>query len=154
MTLLRVLTRTSLHKFCRANSSIATPYDALGIPNKPTWSVHELLSSYPSPQLSNTTFKRLHNLSALIPPEEGTAEYDGLKNSLEDLIKLVEAARLVETPENNGEIADGRVWAEGVGLPLHGRPGVADEPYGRDLLKHSSQTTDNGFYVVDVERAE
>ncbi|KZS98098.1 hypothetical protein SISNIDRAFT_481960 [Sistotremastrum niveocremeum HHB9708] len=71
--------------------------DELGVPVRPTWSVNELLSSYPKPTLSDEKFKRLHELSALVPPQEGTPEHAELKSRMEELIRLVEAVKLVDT---------------------------------------------------------
>ncbi|KAJ3867656.1 hypothetical protein EV359DRAFT_33986 [Lentinula novae-zelandiae] len=123
--------------------------DSFGLPIKPLWSVNALLSSYPQPKLSTSTFKRLHELSALSPPKEGTEEYAKLKRELEELVKLVEAVKLVDT--------------DGV-QPAEMRPflgdGAEEEAYdeatsklemGRVLLKHASQTIDD-FYVVEADK--
>jgi len=118
--------------------------DSCGIPTKPTWSVKDLLSSYSSPRLSNKTLKKLHELSALVPLEEGTLDHDNLKHDLEEMIRLVEAVRLVDT----------------MGVTLEGREVEedADRVYvstedndGQALLQLASQAQ-NGFYVVDTER--
>jgi Asp-tRNA(Asn)/Glu-tRNA(Gln) amidotransferase C subunit len=119
--------------------------DSCGIPTEPTWSVKDLLSSYPSPRLSNKTVQKLYELSALIPPEEGTPDYENVKHDLEEMIRLVEAVRLVDTKE----------------VTLRGRKVEedADREYtvstrdndGQALLQLASQTQ-NGFYVVDTER--
>lgn len=132
------------------NTSSIDPIPSYGLPAKPSWSVNELLSSYPTPELSPSTFKRLHDLSALTPPEEGTPEFGKLKRELEELVRLVEAVKLVDT--------------EGV-QPTELRPifeeGVEDESQeafndegsesGRTLLKHASRTSDD-FYVVEADR--
>jgi hypothetical protein len=92
----------------------------------------------------------LHELSALLPPEEGTPEYAKLKHELEDLIKLVEATKLirVEETESTG-IPDGRVMAEGSGIPLDRTPSNAR---GQDLLSYASRNAD-GMYVVETNRS-
>ncbi|KAF8268262.1 hypothetical protein EI94DRAFT_1915594, partial [Lactarius quietus] len=74
--------------------------DDCAIPLKPTWSVDDLLSSYPRPTISSLALDRLHVLSALIPPEEGTPEHAKLIRELEDLVKLVESVRLFNVPSN------------------------------------------------------
>ena len=134
--------------------------DSCGIPLHPTWSVHELLSSYPTPTITSSTLKRLHELSALVPPEEGTPEHDSLKRELEDLIKLVEAVKLVSLGDNPGEVSaekqipDGRVWAEGTGIRSTDVPAEADgEVTGSTLLRFADRTSD-GLYVVDADRTK
>jgi hypothetical protein len=59
--------------------------DENGIPIRPTWSVNELLSSYPKPTISPATLKHLYALGALIPPEEGSPEHTKLTEEIEDL---------------------------------------------------------------------
>jgi Asp-tRNA(Asn)/Glu-tRNA(Gln) amidotransferase C subunit len=131
------------------------PVDDLGIPLKPTWSVDELLSSYPSPTISHETFTRLHKLSALIPPEKNSPEYQKNKDELEELVKLVEAVRMAEPGEldasDSSEIPDGRIWSQDVGVTLDVdvRPDAKAKDY--DILKHASRTED-GYFVVETER--
>ncbi|KAF9569385.1 hypothetical protein CPC08DRAFT_181324 [Agrocybe pediades] len=130
---------------CYSSSTKANTTDDYGIPLRPTWSVNELLSSYPTPKLSNATLDRLYELSALLPPKE-TKEYDSVKENLEEMIRLVEAVRLVDTsgviPAGRGEKEDAdRVLSE-----------VAEGgERGQELLKHATNTKD-GFYLVDAER--
>ena len=119
--------------------------DSCGIPTEPTWSVKDLLSSYPSPRLSNKTFKKLYELSALIPPEEGTPDYENIKHDLEEMIRLVEAVRLVDT---TGVSLEGRKVEEDADRKYN--VSTVDND-GRALLQLASQTQ-NGFYVVDSER--
>ena len=116
------------------------------MPRAPVWSVHSLLSSYPRPHVSDGLLKKLHDLSALIPPEGGTEAHEELKNELEEMMRLVEAVKLVDTNApryceppalSNSEtnkyhgtletgakdnassaIPDGRIWPEGVGMTL------------------------------------
>ncbi|KAG6831889.1 hypothetical protein H0H92_007006 [Tricholoma furcatifolium] len=116
--------------------------DEYGIPLKPTWSVHELLSSYPKPTLSSATLARLHELAALIPPAEGTEEHAKLKVEMEELIRLVEAVKLVHTQG---------VRPTTFKLPDEQAGSLGDEPSGRALLRHASRTQD-GFYVVDADK--
>jgi len=118
--------------------------DSCGIPLKPTWSVNELLSSYPSPTLSNSTINRLYELSALIPPQEGTTQYDAIKKSLEGMVRLVEAVRLVDT-------SDVSIEGRGEKEDADRRKPVAVSENGQKLLEHAERTH-NGFYVVDSER--
>jgi len=119
--------------------------DSCGIPTKPTWSVKDLLSSYPSPRLSNKTFKKLHELSALVPLEEGTLDHENVKHDLEEMIRLVEAVKLVDT---KGVTLEGRGVEEDADRVYNVSTGDKD---GRALLQPASQAQ-NGFYVVDAER--
>ena len=92
--------RRDLHglnkRFITLDSRTLVETDTSGIPLKPTWSVHNLVSSYPKPTISSANFKRLHELSALHPPPEGTSEHEERKQELEDLVTLVEAVKLVD----------------------------------------------------------
>ncbi|KAH7931275.1 hypothetical protein BV22DRAFT_998751 [Leucogyrophana mollusca] len=136
------------------DSSVKT--DSCGIPLEPTWSVKELLSSYPTPSISPATFRRLHELSALQPPTEGSPEYNSLKSELEELVKLVEAVKLIKIEDTgDGLIPDGRIWAEGTGIPLTHTSNEGEETcsdQGQDLLSHASRTSD-GMYVVEADRS-
>jgi len=132
--------------------------DEHGIPVRPTWSVNELLSSYPKPTISPATLKHLHTLSALIPPEEGSPEHAKLTEEMQDLVKLVEAVKLVNTDsvdDGNG-IPDGRIWAEGTGIDLDAEPTPAEENevQGRDLLKYSKNVSKEGLYLIDSGRTK
>jgi len=129
--------------------------DSCGIPIKPTWSVNDLLSSYPTPAISSATIKHLHKLSALIPPAEGTPEHEILTRELEELVRLVEAVKLValkDITEDEG-VPDGRVWAEGTGIRLDQGSGADDAvPLGGSLLQHAARTSE-GLYVTDAHKA-
>ena len=129
--------------------------DASGIPLKPTWSVHNLISSYPKPTISSANFKRLHELSALHPPPEGTSEHEERKQELEDLVKLVEAVKLVDLDRSAGigedDIPDGRIWAEGRATTIESDGD--DEVSGSALLQYGARTM-NGLYEVDADRAK
>jgi len=152
-------------RLTRLNSSLSlkpTPRvdvetDEDGIPIRPTWSVNDLLSSYPRPTISPATLKHLHTLSALIPPEEGSPEHAKLTEEMQDLVKLVEAVKLVNTDsvsDGNG-IPDGRIWAEGTGIDLDAEPAPVDENevQGRDLLKHAKNVSPEGLYLIDSDRS-
>ena len=131
--------------------------DEDGIPVRPTWSVNELLSSYPKPTISPATLKHLHMLSALIPPEEGSPEHAKLTEEMQDLVKLVEAVKLVNTEsvgdENN--VPDGRIWAEGTGIDLDAESAPVDENQvqGRGLLKYAKNVSPEGLYLIDSDRS-
>ncbi|TCD62739.1 hypothetical protein EIP91_006464 [Steccherinum ochraceum] len=138
--------------------SAPTQADVHGIPLQPTWSVNDLLASYPRPSISPATLEKLHALSALIPPETGTPEHQKLTEELEDLVKLVEAVKLVDKDVFEGlsptDVPDGRVWAEGAGIDLtttSERPSSGEQVGGRALLKHAARTA-NGLYVVEADR--
>ena len=130
--------------------------DENGIPIHPTWSVNELLSSYPKPTISPATLKHLHTLSALIPPEEGSSEHAKLTEEMQDLVKLVEAVRLVNADSvgDGNKIPDGRIWAEGTGIDLDAEPIPVDmnEVHGRDLLKYAKNVSPEGLYLIDSDR--
>jgi hypothetical protein len=148
---LRHISNTRTLSFYQSSRALSSTHEtnSCGIPLKPTWSVDKLLESCPAPTISPATFKRLHELSALVPPEPGTPEYGNLKEELEDLIKLVEAVRLVKFDDEGG-VSDGRVWAEGAGIPLTDmKDGEMKD--GRRLLQHAARTAD-GFYLVETDR--
>jgi len=148
------LSRTYL-QYSTASSKLQT--DPYGLPIQPTWSVNDLLSSYPTPTLTPFTLKRLHELSALIPPAEGTLEHDTLKREMEDLVKLVEAVKLVDVGDesgSDGQIPDGRVWAEGTGVgPVDVQAKPDGDVTGSELLRFASRTS-NGLFVVDADRTK
>ncbi|KAK2466445.1 hypothetical protein APHAL10511_002087 [Amanita phalloides] len=119
--------------------------DTCGIPLKPTWSVYELLSSYPKPAISSATLKHIHELSALIPPEEGTPEYEKMQQELGELVKLVEAVKLVDT---DGVQFTRRDYEEDWDRTMEK---AADGEMGQSLLVHASRTAE-GLYIVDADR--
>ena len=129
-----------------ANNPVET--DSCGIPLKPTWSVYELLSSYPKPTISSATLERIHELSALNTPKVGTIEYEKLLQELGDLIKLVEAVKLVNT---DGVQLTGHVHKKDWDRTLASMGKSVEGGTGQSLLKHASRTAD-GFYVLDAER--
>ena len=127
---------------------VHTSHDDCGIPKKPTWSVDELLSSYPRPTLSSATLLRLHKLSALIPPAEGTTQHQTLKKELEEFVRLVEAVKLVDTRGIHPAMSHGHINEQPHDKPSH--RGEC-EVNGIQLLKHAAYKQD-GFYVVDSDR--
>jgi hypothetical protein len=132
--------------------------DDCAIPLKPTWSVDDLLSSYPRPTISSPALRRLHVLSALIPPEEDTPEHVKLTRELEDLVKLVESVRLSNVPDTSNPVnttMDARVWAEGTGIDLQrSPPGDRDQEALDTVELHShASRTENGLYIVHSDRA-
>ncbi|OBZ76456.1 hypothetical protein A0H81_03816 [Grifola frondosa] len=139
------------------STSTKVAFDSCGIPLKPTWSVNDLLSSYPRPTITPSTLKRLHELSALIPPADGTPEHRKLTQEMEGLVKLVEAVKLVDTSgvveEAHGEaVPDGRIWAAGTGIELDCcSPQVTEGDRDRELLRHAARVMD-GLYVVDADK--
>jgi len=132
--------------------------DDCAIPLRPTWSVDDLLSSYPRPTILSPALRRLHALSALIPPEEGTPEHAKLTRELEDLVKLVESVRFFNVSDELGPastIVDARVWAEDVGIDLQQTPPGDHDREALDpveLLSRASRT-ENGLYVIHSDRA-
>jgi hypothetical protein len=134
--------------------SLSESSDELGIPTTPTWSVNELLSSYPSPKLSHETFDHLHKLSALKTPNPSGPEHAKLKTELEGLVKLVEAVKLSSSKLRDGgeQVPDGRIWKKGSGLRYaESAAPASEEAKGRNLLKHANRTF-NGYYEVDSGR--
>lgn len=133
--------------------------DSLGIPTRPTWSVDELLSSYPKPKITPATLKHLHELGALIPPEEGTEAHAKITSEMENLVKLVEAVKLVHVEsysEDSHIIPDGRIWAEGVGIELSEDLSEEgdDGSSGRALLQHAHKISPKGMYLVDADKSK
>ena len=129
--------------------------DEVGIPIRPTWSVNKLLSSYPKPTISPVTLKHLHALGALIPPEEGSPEHAKLTEEMEDLVKLVEAVKLVDTDsigDENG-VLDGRIWAKGTSIDLDAEstPAMENEVGGCDLLKYAKNISPEGLYLINSD---
>ncbi|KAI0003051.1 hypothetical protein BJV74DRAFT_815073 [Russula compacta] len=146
---------------CASTSSQRGPElvetDDCAIPLKPTWSVDDLLSSYPRPTISSPALRRLHVLSALIPPEESTPEYAKLTCELEDLVKLVESVKLFNLPGASNFVntaVDARVWAEGTGIELQKLPsGDRDqEALHPGVLLSQATRTENGLYVIHSDR--
>jgi len=132
----------------RTKSTFSIPLheiDSCGLPLRPSWSVTQLVSSYPSPTLPITTINRLYELSSLVPPEQGTPNYNVLQQNLEDMVKLVEAVKLVDT----SELLEGRSRKEDADLVTPQT--ILSGEIGQELLKHASRTSDQ-FYVVDSER--
>ena len=137
-------------------SSVATSaVDELGVPLSATWSVKELLSTYPAPSLSHDTLARLHRLSSLNPPAPESPELESLRLELQELLRLVEAVKLVDTSITPGgtehsEIPDSRIWAEERGLDLYAPDAQhLKEAHGEALLKHAKKHVD-GQYVVET----
>ncbi|KAH9977992.1 hypothetical protein BGW80DRAFT_1222733 [Lactifluus volemus] len=131
--------------------------DDCAIPVRPTWSVDDLLSSYARPSISSPALRRLHLLSALIPPEEDTPEHAKLTRELEDLVKLVESVRFFDASGESGSantIVDARIWAEGVGIDLRQKPPGDHDQEALDRVELLSRTsrTENNLYVIHSDR--
>ena len=126
--------------------SIKHQVDSCGIPVQPTWSVHRLLESYACPKLSSTTIDRLYELSALAPPKKDTLQYEKMKKDLEDMVKLVEAVKQVNT---NGVPLTGRGEEED-GDRMQ-QNSLFEGEHGQTLLNYAART-ENRFYAVDAER--
>ena len=140
------LARLNIVKNWQSCHSIKHQVDFCGIPVQPTWSVHQLIESYASPKLSSTTIDRLYELSALAPPKKHTLQYEKMKKDLEDMVKLVEAVKKVNT---NGVHLVGRGEKEdGDRIQQNSR---YEGEHGQTLLKYAARTK-NKFYAVDAER--
>lgn len=119
--------------------------DSTGIPIGPTWSVHELLESYPKPSLSHAELNKLHRLSALQPPAEKSQEFSQLKGDLEQLVKLVEAVKLVDTKAVR--------LSPRAPIPEQDDERSTEASPGRELLRHSeSANLKDGFYAVKTPK--
>ncbi|EIN10467.1 hypothetical protein PUNSTDRAFT_51100 [Punctularia strigosozonata HHB-11173 SS5] len=121
-----------------------------------------MLSSYPKPSVDAATLRKLHDLSALISPEEGTDAHAALTRDMEDLVKLVEAVKLVDLKESSAldgreqtnSVPDGRIWPKGEGMILNAEEWTGtpeQEECGTALLGHASRTA-QGLYAVDADR--
>ncbi|KIY64535.1 hypothetical protein CYLTODRAFT_425130 [Cylindrobasidium torrendii FP15055 ss-10] len=123
--------------------------DELSIPLRPTWSVNELLSSYPKPTLDDAALLRLHRLSALQPPPAGSPEFSKLKGDMEELVRLVEAVKLVDTA---GVQVHQGLEHEFTSDAVQRQEGL-DGPIGRELLKHAPPgRVQDGFYIIESDR--
>ena len=118
-------------------------------PEHPTWSVKDLLSSYPKPTLSSATLNRLHQAAALIPPAQGTPEHDLLKEEMEELVRLVEAVKLVDTSGVELRGWKNRDDLNQVDLTV-GQSTAVEETEG-SLMQHAARSVD-GMYVVDADK--
>lgn len=124
---------------------------------RPSWSVNDLLSTYPVPELSSAALVRLHKSSALVPPSESSKEFTQLKSEMQELIRLVEAVKLVDTTAvkdaERGAVSDGKIWAQNRGIninpPQDTRANTEKRSSGRELLKHASKSVD-GYFVVET----
>lgn len=147
--------KTSRFHAVRALHDVDSHVDSFGIPTSPTWSVNELLSSYPTPTLTPQTIHRLHELSALSPPPEGSPELQTLTTELTELVRLVEAVKLVEvdTLSSLGEIPDARIWNEGAqplvleATTLGG--GRKNFRHAGNIVKHARRWQ-QGYYIVET----
>ncbi|KZV90498.1 hypothetical protein EXIGLDRAFT_720280, partial [Exidia glandulosa HHB12029] len=145
----RLVLRTRTYSARSSRELVET--DELGLPKKPTWSVQELLSSYPTTPLSSDKLQHLHKLAALVPPEQGSAEWNNLSDDIGELVRLVEAVKLIDTtgvePEN---MLEPIVLSEITGdESASAETKYDDEPHGASLLEHAEHSR-NGFYVVDT----
>jgi len=70
-----------------------------------------------------------------------------LKQNLEDMVKLVEAVKLVDT----SELLEGRSGKEDADLVAPQT--ILSGEIGQELLKHASRISDQ-LYVVDSERSQ
>lgn len=150
-SLLRVCKSLFQSRFHQRVSSEAIVNDP-AVPLHPTWSVEKLLSTYPAPQLSDETLIRLHRLSAMHPPPPGSNQRERLILELQELLRLVEAVKLVDTSTlgaaEGAEIPDSRIWPKGRGIDLTSKANHILEARGEALLKHTSKQVD-GQYVVE-----
>ncbi|KAH7343576.1 hypothetical protein B0J17DRAFT_182550 [Rhizoctonia solani] len=142
---------------CRQKSRANVIVDDLSVPLKATWSVGQLLSTYPAPELSDGTFTRLHRLAAINPLDSASPDKERLKLELKELLRLVEAVKLVDPSSLDGTKQlglDSRIWAEGRGMDLDAP--MADhlgEAHGEALLRHAKKHIDGQYVVETAARA-
>lgn len=125
----------------------------LAVPAEPTWSVKELLASYPAPTLEPAMLERLHKMAALRPPPYDSEDFESLRTQLSEMIRMVEAVKLVDIPDalKGSEIPDGRIWPEGRGMSFAQDPisNVNSDPSGHALLEKAANVANNGYIVPD-----
>ncbi|KAI7942444.1 hypothetical protein MJO28_012471 [Puccinia striiformis f. sp. tritici] len=73
--------------------------------------------------LTDEALVRLHRLSALEPPDQGTPEFQNVKSSLQSMLAMVDSVKHFEPTEdlkinNHDEILDGRIWPTDESLPI------------------------------------
>ncbi|OAV93423.1 hypothetical protein PTTG_01588 [Puccinia triticina 1-1 BBBD Race 1] len=74
--------------------------------------------------LTDEAMVRLHRLSALEPPDQGSPEFENLKNRLQSMLAVVDSVKDFEPAEdlrvqtNQCEIPDGRIWPADESLPI------------------------------------
>ncbi|QRV72974.1 hypothetical protein RhiJN_00988 [Ceratobasidium sp. AG-Ba] len=136
----------------RKNTTHASPEDV--VPSRPTWSVRQLLATYPAPSLSPEIFARLNRLSALQTPAPDSSEARSLHLELQEMLRLVEAVKLVDTFALGGtDIPDSRIWAEEKGVDLDAPgPEHLNELHGKALLRHASKHIDEQYVVETAPR--
>ncbi|QRV87841.1 hypothetical protein RhiJN_15859 [Ceratobasidium sp. AG-Ba] len=139
----------------RKNTTHAIPEDI--VPGRPTWSVRQLLATYPAPSLSPEIFARLHRLAALQTPAPDSSEFRSLHLELQELLRLVEAVKLVDISALGGaeqtDIPDSRIWAKERSTDLDApRPEHLDESHGKALLRHASKHVDEQYIVETAPR--
>ena len=88
----------------------------------------------------------MYELSALAPPKRDTLQYEKMKKDLEDMVKLVEAVKDVNT---NGVFLVGRGQKEDEDRMQQNSQ--LEGEHGQTLLKYAART-ENRFYAVDAER--
>ncbi|KAG8763358.1 hypothetical protein FRC11_004379 [Ceratobasidium sp. 423] len=143
---------------CRQKAKANVTVDDLSVPLKATWSVGQLLSTYPAPELSDGTFTRLHRLAALDPPDSTSPDKGVLKVELQELLRLIEAVKLVNTSSldetKQPGLLDSRIWAEGRGMDLDApTANHLGEAHGEALLKHAKKHIDGQYVVETAARA-
>jgi hypothetical protein len=105
------------------------------------------------PTINHITLKRLHELSALVPPAETTSDYERTKKKVEHLIRLVEAVKLPKTKSEDG-VPDGRAWDGSTGITIDGdwEGKKREEAVSGRCLLELAKNTKNGMYVVNADR--
>jgi hypothetical protein len=73
---------------------------------------------------------------------------------MEDLVKLVEAVKLIELEECDGT-PDGRIWEEGTGLqPSDSNQEDVNTGIEPSFFLHHASRTSEGLYIVDMDRTK
>jgi Asp-tRNA(Asn)/Glu-tRNA(Gln) amidotransferase C subunit len=111
--------------------------------------VKDQLASLPLPSITSDKFIKLHHAAALKPPEEHSLEFSRLKSDLEEMVRLVEAVKLVDTSKVTIKATN----------EIHFDDLNSDQPLskklegGRLLLQHANQTVD-GYYIVEAKKRQ
>lgn len=127
--------------------------DELGLPIK-----HEVSAStnrYYNPDpvsLNRAQLVKLHKLSALTPPEEGSAEETKLLQELGHLIGLMDVVKDVNLPQNPKDLSEllksfgqSEQVFDGTNMARE-KPSGDEGLQGRDLLQYAART-ERGLYV-------
>lgn len=127
--------------------------DDLGLPVDPQISPSTSRYYKPAPvTLTREQLHKLHKLSALKPPQEGSPEEEKLLEELGSLIGLMDVVKEVSLPQDPKELAEllkgfgqSEQVFDGTNM-MREKPSLATGLKGRDLLKYAN-SSERGLYV-------